>query len=135
MGVAAAVREPMMLPVVGHPANHGSLNGHAPGYGEHHLHPTLRPKGAMGEEAVESDGDPVTRDGVHGARDDNLTPSEPPTPEDRHGHDQGSERHRDEQSESDLLPNRLDVQGVPIAGCVRIRLDTHDDGGFGHQPP
>jgi hypothetical protein len=135
MGVAAAVREPMMLPVISNPANHRSLNGHAPSNGKHHLHPTLRAKGTMCEEAVESDRYPVTRDDVHGACDHDIAPSEPPTPEDWHGQDQGCERHCDEQSESDLLPDRLDIQGVPIAGCIRIRWDADHGGAFGHQLP
>jgi hypothetical protein len=91
------------------------LYGHAPSYRKHHLHPTLRAKGTMCEEAVESDRHPVTRDDVQGACNDDFVPSEPPTPEDWHSHDQGCERHRDEQSESHLLPNCLDIQGVPIA--------------------
>jgi hypothetical protein len=115
MGVASAIREAMVLPVIGNPANHRSLYGHAPSYREHHLHPTLRAKGTVREEAVESDRHPVTRDDVHGTRNNDIAPSEPPTPEDWHSQDQGCERHRDEQSESHLLPNRLDIQGVPIA--------------------
>src|SRR6476661_4810530 len=73
-------------------------------------------EGAVGEVAVEAHGDPVPGHQVEGDRDGDVMPSEPPSPRDRYGDEQGQEGEGDEQEQGNLLRPALALDAGRVGG-------------------
>jgi hypothetical protein len=91
MRITVAVREPMMLAMVRHPADHRALNRHHPRYGEGDTEPLLSPERVVCEHAVKADRHAVAGEEIHRDGDDHIPPREAPTPQHWHG---GDKRHK-----------------------------------------
>ena len=121
--VAGAVGEPVMAPVVGHPADHRALEGEGPDGGEGDLQRPLRHEAAVREHAMEADRDGVTEDHDQDQRQPDCEPRERLVGRDQQA--QGDERGDREDRGEDLPVGRRPGEGP---GVTRRRL-TGDRGG------
>jgi hypothetical protein len=89
VGIAVVVRERVVLAVIGHPVEHGTLHRHRAEHGERVAHRRDRVEGAMGEEAVVADRDADGGGHVHRGEDREVGPAHHVVPQQ---HDRGERR-------------------------------------------
>ena len=107
--VTVLVGEPVVLAVVGHPADHRALDRHRAEDREHHLDRAVGLERLVREEAVVADGDPVQGERVHHHRDDDVAPAQPAAPGNRDSAQERDERQSDERRQGDPFLDRLAI--------------------------
>ena len=118
VGVALLIGEGVVLAVVRHPRDHGPLDGGRAERGEGEAQPRLGREAAVGEQAVEADGDAESEENVEGNEDQQVAPVERLLPQ-LPGHQAEGEHGdcRDERRDDAVAPlvsGRLDV--IPSEG-------------------
>ena len=120
--IAVCVRELMMLAMVRDPVDDSAFDGEAAGKGEEGSHLRASAEGIVGEEAVVPDGDAVHSDGIDHDEHRDVKDAHPAVDErNGQGHDDGRERHHDEEAEDGP------VERARRVGCKGI------GGGFGQE--
>ena len=93
--IALLVGEGVVAAVVRHPADHGALDRHRAENGEQVLDRLEGLEGAVGQQAVEADGDAGSRQEVHDHEQRQVERADPLVPQQRDGCEEGDERQHD----------------------------------------
>jgi hypothetical protein len=115
--VALLVGERVVLAMVGDPRDHGPLDRGRAQRRQRSAQPAVRLERAVGQVAVEADGDPQGRQGVDDPEDHEVVPMQRPLPE--------LPCHEPERQEGHA---RHEAGDDPVARLVGDRLDVVADG-------
>ena len=115
----------MVTAVVGHPDDHRALHGHLAGGGQRDLQRPVGLERAVGEIAVEADGDPEAGHHIERSSDDQAGPAEAPAPGERDGQRHGQQRDGGERVHRNLRRH------PPLVTDDRLRTGTRGLSGGG----